>query len=149
MQKWCDEHSSTSRISSTWHAVIVHTIASNKIILFFIVMSNLILQLRNRQDYYLHPMKGMSTKCPLLVSPLHVHLEIHKIFLSLYNNFVSPRLQDDEEYIQRKCGADFRLSYRRLWKDLIGNKRHNTPHSDRYGISGHAECARPQVSIRK
>ena len=38
-------------------------------------------------------------------------------------------------YIQRKCGADFRLSNRRLWKDLIGDKRHNTPHSDRYGIS--------------
>ena len=52
-------------------------------------------------------------------------------------------------FIQRKCGADFRLSYRMLWKDLIGNKRHNTTHSDRYGISGHAECARPQISIRK
>ena len=37
-------------------------------------------------------------------------------------------------YIQRKCGADFRLSYRRLWKDLVENKRHNTPHSDRYGV---------------
>ena len=50
---------------------------------------------------------------------------------------------------KRKCGADFRLSIRRLWKDPIRNKRHNTPHSDRYGVSGHAECARPQVSIRK
>ena len=79
-------------------------------------------------------MKEMSKKCPLPTSPLHVLLEIHKISLSLYNNFISPRLHDDEEYIQRKCGADFRLSYRRLWKDLIGNKRHNTPHSDRYGV---------------
>ena len=32
------------------------------------------------------------------------------------------------------CGAEFRLSNRRLWYDLNSNKRHNTPHSDRYGI---------------
>ena len=43
-----------------------------------------------------------------------------------------------------KCGADFRLSYRRLWKDLVENKRHNTPHSDRYGGTGtqNATCHR-------
>ncbi len=34
-----------------------------------------------------------------------------------------------------KCGVDFRLSVRRLWKDPEQDKRHNTPHSDRYGIS--------------
>ena len=38
------------------------------------------------------------------------------------------------KYIQRKCGADFRLSVRRLWKDPAIDKRHNTPHSDRYGV---------------
>ena len=29
----------------------------------------------------------------------------------------------------------FRLSVRRLWNDLNSNKRHNTPHSNRYGVS--------------
>ena len=51
--------------------------------------------------------------------------------------------------IQRKCGADFRSPNRRLWKDPVMDKRHNTPHSNRYGISGHEECALPLVSIRK
>ena len=32
--------------------------------------------------------------------------------------------------IKRKCGADFRLSSRRLWKDLNNNKRCDTPHLD-------------------
>ena len=40
----------------------------------------------------------------------------------------------DHRYIQRKCGADFRLSIGRLWKDPVEEKRHNTPHSDRYGV---------------
>ena len=44
-----------------------------------------------------------------------------------------------------KRGADFRLSKWRLWKDPVENKRHNTPHSDRYGISGHRMC--PSTSI--
>ena len=40
-------------------------------------------------------------------------------------------------YIQRKCGVDFRLSDWRLWKDPIGDKRHNTPYRSRYGVSGY------------
>ena len=39
-----------------------------------------------------------------------------------------------KDVIQRKCGADFRLSIGRLWKDPVEEKRHNTPHSDRYGV---------------
>ena len=55
--------------------------------------------------------------------------------MNLHSNI--PASKDDNRYKQRKCGADFRLSVRRLWKDLTRYKRHNTPHSDRYGISGH------------
>ena len=58
--------------------------------------------------------------------------------MNLHSNI--PASKDDNRYKQRKCGADFRLSVRRLWKDLTRYKRHNTPHSDRYGISGHRMC---------
>ena len=58
--------------------------------------------------------------------------------MNLHSNI--PASKDDNRYKQRKCGADFRLSVRRLWKDPEQDKRHNTPHSDRYGISGHRMC---------
>ena len=35
-----------------------------------------------------------------------------------------------EVSIKRKCGVDFRLFNRRLWKDLCKNKRYNAPHLD-------------------
>ena len=36
-------------------------------------------------------------------------------------------------YIKGKCGVDFRLFVRRLWKDLKKNKRYNAPHLDSMG----------------
>ena len=39
-------------------------------------------------------------------------------------------------YLYKKVWSWFRLSCWRLWKDPVEDKRHNTPHSNRYGISG-------------
>ena len=36
-------------------------------------------------------------------------------------------------YINRKCGVEFRLSLRWLWKDPNENKRYNAPHLDSMG----------------
>jgi len=39
------------------------------------------------------------------------------------------------KWIKRKCGADFVYLTEGCGKTLTIDKRHNTPHSDRYGIS--------------
>ena len=54
-----------------------------------------------------------------------------------------PTPRGQKIYIQRKCGADFVYLIEGCGKTLNIDKRHNTPHSNRYGISGHEECALP------
>ena len=52
-----------------------------------------------------------------------------------------------EMYIKRKCGVDFRLSSRRLWKDLEENKRYNAPHLDSMRCM-HKKYAQPHSYTR-
>ncbi len=49
--------------------------------------------------------------------------------------------------IKRKCGVDFRLSQRRLWKYLCSNKRCNAPHLDSMGCM-HARNVRSHITTQ-
>ena len=78
---------------------------------------------------------GDSSELSLLQPPNMQAMQTNEIKNRCFIVFqILPTTSNLAIYYKRKCGDDFRLFVRRLWKDPNENKRYNAPHLYSVGI---------------